>query len=521
MAANRYAEMVRWMAWPRIKNSRSSAQPGTHPHDGVQATVTPAPDAEPAPGSGQNTGVGGTMYTVVGGTTYTVPANPGGGPDTNDPAPDRPRTGRGLRPIRYAHTAAPEETAPPPATPPSATPPAAAESDASRAGTMLTGTVLSGTVLSGRGQPDERPEDYNGSAGLVYEAPHLAYSEPLRSVPPEQSAERVPNEGLGIFGGVATTEVPDDDAPTRAFERQQAPAEPGRAPVTGATAGPAWNEAIAPQPPASEGAAERKLNPFELIRGIWLGGQPVDDDTPRVSVRDLPPDVQLRFWRIRFTIMLAVGVVFFIITRSWAIAVTLAILAGIVDAVRRSRSAALYVNGASHPGARKATSKQLRKMRRDGYFALDARPIPNTREFIDHLVVGPTGVYAIDSEKWDPKLPIRTWNGKKLYHGPESQKDRLEHAVWEASQASEILSAALGTEIAVRPALAIYGSKVPWHIATIRNVDVFSGPVLRKYLKRRGRMREGVRLTGEEIRTIYDTAARMLPELAQTYSPVG
>ena len=164
-------------------------------------------------------------------------------------------------------------------------------------------------------------------------------------------------------------------------------------------------------------------------------------------------------------------------------------------------------------------------MRREGYFALDARPIPDSREFIDHLVVGPTGVYAIDSEKWDPKLPIRTLNGKRLYLGPESQKERLEHAVWEAAQASEILSAALGTEITVRPALAIYGPKIPWDIATIRNVDVFTGPALRKYLKRRGRMKDGVvQLTREEVRTIYDTAARMLPDVtasSRTYTPVG
>src|SRR5579862_4619175 len=92
---NRYAEMVRWMAWPRIKNSRSSAQPGTHPHDGVQATVNPAPDAEPPPGSGQNTGVSGTTHAVA----Y---AGGSGGPG---PAADAPRPGRRLRPIRYGHSA--------------------------------------------------------------------------------------------------------------------------------------------------------------------------------------------------------------------------------------------------------------------------------------------------------------------------------------------------------------------------------------------------------------------------------
>src|ERR1700731_5218492 len=80
---NRYAEMVRWIAWPRIKNSRSSAQPGTHPHDGVQATVTPAPDAEPPPGTGQNTGVSGTRHAVA--------YEPGGyGPGTDSPTADSP-----------------------------------------------------------------------------------------------------------------------------------------------------------------------------------------------------------------------------------------------------------------------------------------------------------------------------------------------------------------------------------------------------------------------------------------------
>ena len=54
---------------------------------------------------------------------------------------------------------------------------------------------------------------------------------------------------------------------------------------------------------------------------------------------------------------------------------------------------------------------------------------------------------------------------------------------------------------------------------------MFTGPALRKYLKRRSRMKEGVpRLTREEIRTIYDTAARVLPDVTastMTNTPVG
>ncbi len=401
------------------------------------------------------------------------------------------------------------------------------------ANTPLAGTVLSGTVLPGPAPAGEVPEDYDSTPGLVYEAPRPADAEPLGPDPSAHAYERVPNEGLGIFGGVATTEVPDD-TPTRDYERPRRRAE-SAGPLPAAEPEPtrvipigaAWNQPIASQPVASEEAEEeeRKPNPFGLMRGIMRGGQAVDDDQPRVSVRDLPPDVQLRFLRLRVTIVLVVGLVSGILTKSWEVGLTLAILAWIVDTVRRSRSAAMYANGGTFPGARKATIKQLRKMRREGYFSLDARPIPDSREYIDHLVIGPTGVYAIDSEKWNPKLPIRTWNGKKLYHGPESQKVRLEHAVWEASQASEILSGALGFDIPVRPALAIYGPKIPWDITTIRDVDVFTGSSLRKYLRRRGRMKEGVtRLTREEVRTIYDTAARMLPDVTastRSATPVG
>src|SRR5262245_1784539 len=134
MAANRYAEMVRWMAWPRIKNSRSSAQPGTQPHKGVQATVTPAPDAEPPPGSGQNTGITGTTHAVAYGSR---------GPDRDEPAGGRPRASRRRRPIRYAHAAADQSAAP---TVPVETvdgPPA----HTGTSGPEWPGTVLSGTVV--------------------------------------------------------------------------------------------------------------------------------------------------------------------------------------------------------------------------------------------------------------------------------------------------------------------------------------------------------------------------------------
>jgi hypothetical protein len=417
---------------------------------------------------------------------------------------------------------------------------------------------LSGTVLprSGPARPEAADD---ATAGLIYEAPRhasagqpasapgapgaaatsgqtgtaaqaAAADEPGPAEDQEASEEPVSNEGLGIFGGMATTEV-TDDPPARGFDWQHRhrgqDGEPsgGTKPARVIPIGATWNPTVTPRPVGSLPADEEKLGRFGIMRGIMRGGAADEDGHPRVSVRDLPPDVQLRLWRLRITVMVVVGAVFAALTRSWEIALTLAILTGILDTVYRSRNAANYVVNGPHPGARKATRGQLARMRREGYFSLEDRPIPNSGEIIDHLVIGPSGVYAIDSEKWDAKLPIRTLNGKRLYLGPESQKDRLDHAVWEAAQASEILSEALGTDIPVRAALAIYGPKVPWDIATIRNVDVFTGQGLRKYLKRRGRAKDGVvKLTREEVRTIYDTATRMLPTASETTSataPVG
>ena len=96
-------------------------------------------------------------------------------------------------------------------------------------------------------------------------------------------------------------------------------------------------------------------------------------------------------------------------------------------------------------------------------------------------------MFAIDSEAWDKHLAVRTRNARQLWHGPFSMKDRLEHAHWESQQAADLLSGAMGKPVAVRPAMAVYGPKIPWDVATIREVDVFSGPRLRKYLRRRAR----------------------------------
>jgi hypothetical protein len=249
------------------------------------------------------------------------------------------------------------------------------------------------------------------------------------------------------------------------------------------------------------------------------GGQP-----KRVTLADLAANPRARIWKLRTFLAVAAGVAFTLLF-TWRAGLMAAVIVAIADTVYRSRTAAVATPGEPRlRGPQRRTQRQLSKLERAGYRALHARPIPGSNEYIDHLVIGPTGVYAIDSEAWDKKLPIRTKNARQLWHGPYSKKDRLEHARWEAGQASELLGKALSAQITVRPAMAVYGPKISWDITTIRDVDVFEGGTLRKYLRKHAKKKIGMRpLTDGDIEKIYEAAERVLPLEGETQArpPVG
>jgi hypothetical protein len=304
-------------------------------------------------------------------------------------------------------------------------------------------------------------------------------------------------------------------------DEDPAPGSPARQAVPGR---PQVNPRIAsaPRPVEAESPAET-TRPFGAISGEGTGAVPAGGgQRGRQRVLEFATDARMKFWRERVVIMIAVGVLFGIVG-NWIVGLTLAIIAGIAHAIWRSRSVAAIAPGTKLDKAQRITQRKLARMERAGYLSLHTRPIPDSEETIDHLVVGPTGVYAIDSEKWNKKLPIRTRNGKQLWLGPESKKPRLEHARWEAQKASELLSARLGREVVVRPALAVYGPHIPWDIAVIREVDVFNGDRLRQYLKKRSKVREVRKLSRDEVARVFEAAEAVLPAAgaAQEAAPVG
>ena len=219
----------------------------------------------------------------------------------------------------------------------------------------------------------------------------------------------------------------------------------------------------------------------------------------------------MRGWQRRVIVAVIFGVAFGILLHNWKWGLTFAVLAAIADTIIRSRTVFNGPEGVRLTRAQKNTIRQLNSLQRKGYRALHIVPIPDSEEQIDHLVIGPAGVFAIDSEDWDKRMPVRTSSHRNLWHGPHNMKDRLEHAHWEADRAAELLSAATGSPVSVRGVLAVYGPKIMWDVAEIRDVDTFSGPRLRKYLRRRAKRRDAHPLRHSDIERIEKAAHVAFP----------
>jgi hypothetical protein len=309
---------------------------------------------------------------------------------------------------------------------------------------------------------------------------------------PEASAEPdEPDEGPSFLDWAAP-EDPEDpadlDDPEGARDDVVVPIRPAADPPK-----PTWKLVVAPAEPADD-----------RPRPPGIGQR-------RGNLAHLSANPRIRAWQRRAVIAIIVGVVFAVVV-SWRLGLTLAVVAAIADTIYRSRRG-LPGQRVKLTGAQRQTRKQLAKLGRAGYRAIHLNLIPDSEEQIDHLVVGPAGVFAIDSEAWNKHLVVRTKNGLQLWHGPFSMKDRLEHARWESEQAAEMLSGALGSPVTVRPAMAVYGPKIPWDVTTIRDVDVFSGPRLGKYLRRRARQVGQPPLTEAEVDRIYKAAHQAFPHL--------
>jgi hypothetical protein len=233
----------------------------------------------------------------------------------------------------------------------------------------------------------------------------------------------------------------------------------------------------------------------------------------RPALTGLSADPRLTVWIRRAVIALVVGVAA-AIWLGWRWGLTAAAVVAIADTIYQSKAMALIPADVRATAAQRKTRRRLSGLRTSGYVALNARAIPDSDQVIDHLVIGPSGVFSVDSEQWDRRLPVRVTGAAAkgaLYHGPYSQLDRLAHARWEAAQAARLIGAELQEPIGVTPAMIIYGPEIPWGVASLRGVEVFSGKRVRKFFRNQNRVTRGDHLDEDEINMILAAADRVLP----------
>ena len=269
---------------------------------------------------------------------------------------------------------------------------------------------------------------------------------PAHAAPAEQSAP-APGAAPACGGAVvpATTAVaepvsPDQTVPLVPFTPFVAPVAPA-VPVAGLDAGQ-----------AGLAVAAAGIGSGQGMTGI-LGQDHLRTDV--MPVRFLFPRVSLgrqhRWWIWRAGSAIAAGVLA-TVAIGWPaglIAAGMILSAGALFSYRISPAFSPTARASS---ARRRTRRRLARLGSAGYLSLHGRAIPGTDQVIDHLVVGPAGIYAVDSEVWDRRLPVRATRGGKLFHGPRDQAARLEHAQWEAAHAARLIGAALGQPITARPA---------------------------------------------------------------------
>jgi hypothetical protein len=125
------------------------------------------------------------------------------------------------------------------------------------------------------------------------------------------------------------------------------------------------------------------------------------------------------------------------------------------------------------------TARLLSRLERHGWAVLHDLAVPGSRANIDHLLIGPGGVFVIDSKLYSGKLHLAT--GGSLWHGRHPMAPVLRAVQFEADQAAQVLSAP-GVEVV--PLVAIHGASVPWGKLVVDGVPVVSARRLAELLRR-------------------------------------
>jgi Nuclease-related domain len=143
-----------------------------------------------------------------------------------------------------------------------------------------------------------------------------------------------------------------------------------------------------------------------------------------------------------------------------------------------------------------------------GHRVLHGRSVPG-HGHVDHLVIGPTGVWAIGDQAWDPQTQFAVY-GEKLFIGKDSGSPTAVQLRQRADAIAELLSRELQAEIDIIPLLIAHGGRLPAKGLTGSGITLLRVSRLPGWILGHG-YREGSRLTAEQIDAVTQAAIHQLP----------
>jgi hypothetical protein len=142
---------------------------------------------------------------------------------------------------------------------------------------------------------------------------------------------------------------------------------------------------------------------------------------------------------------------------------------------RPSPDAVAWRRGAA--GERR-TARLLDPLERHGWAVLHDLAVPRSRANLDHLAIGPGGVFMIDSKHYRGRLRLDP--SGRLWHGRYPLATTLRAVEFEADQAAQILP---DPGVVVVPIVAVHGAQVPWGKVVTQGVPVVSARRLPSMLR--------------------------------------
>jgi hypothetical protein len=131
---------------------------------------------------------------------------------------------------------------------------------------------------------------------------------------------------------------------------------------------------------------------------------------------------------------------------------------------RPSPDAVAWQRGAT--GERR-TARLLDPLERQGWAVLHDLAVPDSRANLDHLVIGPGGVFVIDSKQYRGHLQLDS--SGRLWHSRYPLAPALGAVSFEADRTAQVLT---DPDVVVVPIVAVHGVRVPWGKVVVEGVPV-------------------------------------------------